>query len=561
MLLELIIKNFAIIDRLHVTFGSGFNVLTGETGAGKSIIIDAVGLLCGDRARPDFIRHGEEEATVEAVFMIAEQTKLRSLLGAAGYEDGEELLVKRVISRSGKNRVFVNGSMATLTQLSEFTVDLLTIYGQNEHQNLLRSDRHLALLDSFAGTAPLVAECAAQFRQLKEIRSHLERLNTAEREQRQRLDLLSFQRQEIDDAALHLGEDDELSAERRLLHNAEKLSATTHDSYEKLYGDNGALCEELGRVATSISELGSIDPALTTIAENLSSALYTLEDVALELRRYSEKISFDPQRQTEVDERLTLLTTLKRKYAGTLDEILAYRKNIETEIEELFDLDASRDRLLLQRDEMAIALDETAATLSVARRAAAQQLRQAVETELHELAMPKALFSIQLHALAEPGATGAERGEFLLAPNPGEDPKPLIKIASGGELSRIMLALNRVAPDSDRGATLIFDEVDAGIGGQAATAVGEKLRAVACHGQALCITHLPQVAAFADHHYRVEKQVEDGRTTTTLSLLDEHDRVEEMARMLGGAKISATTREHAREIIRLSSANVAEPGD
>lgn len=552
MLCELSIRNFAIIDRLQVQFGLGFNVLTGETGAGKSIIIDAVGLLLGDRARPELIRTGEEEATVEALFDLTAVPVLRAELAEQGFEDCEELLVKRVVARSGKNRVYLNGSLAKLGQLQPLTAQLLAIYGQHEHQTLQKPEQHLVMLDDFAALASDLEAYQLFFREQQGLESRLEQLNAAERERQQRLDLLSFQSRELTAAALRPGEDEELLAERLLLQHAERLALATSGGYEQLYGGEGAVVERLDAVASQLEALVTVDPRLGSWAEGVRSALFTLEDVAAGLRDYQGE-AFEPGRQAEVEERLALLTSLKRKYAPTLGEILALQAGIETELNALANVEATREELQQQLSAARQRLLRAGEELSAKRREAALRLAAAVEGELQALAMPKARFEVRFFLLPEPGAKGLERGEFYLSPNPGEETKPLAWIASGGELSRIMLSLKRVAPASDGVPTQIFDEVDAGIGGAAATAVGEKLRAVAAGQQVLCITHLPQVAAFADRHYRVEKREQDGRTRTELLQLTDADRVQEMARMLGGAQITDRTLEHARELIRLSA--------
>jgi len=553
MLTELVIRNFAIIDRLQVSFGPGFSVLTGETGAGKSIIIDAVGLLLGDRARPDLIRTGEEEASVEALIDLADRSDLQQVVAAAGFEPGDELVLRRLVSRSGKNRIFVNGSLATLAQLQPLAAQLVNIYGQHEHQSLLRSDNHLALLDRFAGLEGVLAAYQELYRRRREIEEHLQRLEAAERDRQQRIDLLAFQCREIAGAGLQPGEDEELARERLLLQHAERLAAATEGGYETLYGAQGAVCERLGAVAGELEGLAKIDPQLGLLADAVRGALYSLEDVAGQLRDRARRVAFEPGRQQQVEERLALLAGLRRKYGATPAEILEYHARAERELAELTDLDATRDGLVGELAAATAELCRAGEELSRRRREAAARLQAAVERELQELAMPKARFEVRLTGLEEPGVRGLERGEFLLSPNPGEEAKPLARIASGGELSRLMLALKRAAPGGEAVPTVIFDEVDAGIGGVAASAVGEKLRGVAQTSQVLCITHLPQVAAYAERHYRVEKREDGGRTRTELVPLAGDERVREMARMLGGAKVTERTLEHARELIGASA--------
>lgn len=552
MISDLIIKNFAIIEHLHVSFGAGFNVLTGETGAGKSIVIDAVNLLLGGRARGEVIRTGAEEASVAAVFDLQGEETTRRLLIEAGLEDGKELLVRRIVSRSGKNRVFINGALVPLVQLRELTSRLVNIYGQHEHQNLQRVETHLELLDNFAGLQPQAAAYRQAYDQAQQLQQRLKQLDLAERERQQRLDMLTFQQQELAAAQLAPGEDVELEQERSLLLHAEKLTAATVGGYEILYGGQDAVCEQLGALAGQLEQLQQIDPQLVGLVETLHNSLYSLEDVAGQLRRYADKLDFEPQRQQQVEERLAQLANLKRKYAPNIEELLNYQARIEAELAELSDVEGRRHELQQQLTQACAALQGEGERLSRARRQAAEQLAAAVERELAELVMPKARFEMRLNSLDQPAPEGLERGEFYLAANPGEAAQPLAKIASGGELSRIMLALKRSAPEGDGVRTLIFDEVDAGIGGQAATAVGEKICRLGRSLQVLCVTHLPQVAAFADRHYQVVKEESGGRTTTRLELLAADGRVVEMARMLGGARISERTMEHARELIAAS---------
>ncbi len=556
MLTDLIIKKFAIIDNLHVNFRSGFNVLTGETGAGKSIIIDAVTLLLGGRARGDVIRTGEEEATVEAIFALAVESPLLEKLHSAGLDNGDELLVRRIVARSGKNRIFINGSAVSLTQLRELIGGLVNIYGQNEHQSLQRTETHLDMLDDFSGLQEPLSSYQVAFSKYSQLQKQLASLNLAERERQQRLDMLIFQQQELTNAQLKVGEDDELEQERSLLQHAEKLTTATVGGYDSLYGGQQAVCEKITLVANQLDALELIDPRLGELAKSLQSSLYSIEDIASELRNYSEKLDFEPQRQQHVEDRLALLSSLKGKYAPTVAELLEYLAQITIELNDLSDIDGRREQLQQQLIQQKGQLLQSAGKLSEYRKQGAKELSAAVENELSQLAMPRAAFSVHMVPLSEPTINGMEDGEFYLAANPGEQAQPLAKIASGGELSRIMLALKRSVPAGDKVGTLIFDEVDAGIGGEAATAVGEKISRLGKGLQVLCVTHLPQVAAFADYHYRVEKQENNGRTTTALRLLVGGDRAKEMARMLGGSQVSDQTLAHANELIERSRALV-----
>ena len=548
MLTDLYIKNFAIIDNLHVAFGPGLNILTGETGAGKSIIVDAVNLILGGRASADLIRTGTEEATVEALFDLSGHPGIRDRLAETGVECDGELLVKRVVSRSGKNRVFVGGGLSITSVLTELARQLINIYGQHESQTLLKSDNHLRLLDDFGGLGPVRAEFAAVYDEYRTTAAEIKRLMEGEQEAARRIDLLSFQSEEIARAALTADEEEALEQERQLLAHAGKLLQNSRGAFEQLYGGDGAMLGNLRRVIADVGEIVGIDPSLKPVGETLNNAYFQLEDAALALRDYAARAEADPDRLQAVDDRIDLVNRLKRKYAPTVADILAYKAEIDRELAELLNREQTRGGLEASLKVLEELLAAKGGELSTARAAAARKLKEAMERELHELAMKNSVFEVALERLAEPRAGGLERGEFLFSPNPGEAPKPLARIASGGELSRLMLALKQVHPENDV-PTLVFDEVDSGIGGATSALVGEKLKRVGKGQQVLCITHLPQVAAFADHHFRVEKGIVEGRTVTSVAPLEGEERVAEMARMLGGVKITEKTMEHAREMI------------
>ncbi len=549
MLVELQIRNVAIIEELHLRFEAGLNVLTGETGAGKSIIIDAVSLLMGGRANSDLIRTGADEAVVEAILDVSEFSPIHEELVEAGFDGGPELFVKRIVSRSGKNRIFINGSLARVQQLQQVMGDLISIYGQHEHQNLQRTDSHLDLLDRFAG---LVSERDAYqrlYQSMNEVSAELARLEEAEKNRQNRLDLLSYQRRELAEADIHISEDQELEAERLLLQNAEKLAKGAQEGYETLYGGDRAVVAELDRLAARLEGLLKADPSFQPHVETLRNALFSLEDVANQLRDYASGLSLDEARLNLVEERLRQLADLKRKYAPSLEGILNLVEDMDREIEELTNLEVQGETLRKKLADNRSKLLDAGQALSTKRVSGATELKQKVEKELADLAMPKASFEIRFSALPQPGLRGLEKAEFFLSANPGEEPKPLVAIASGGELSRIMLALKRAAPERDAALAMIFDEVDAGIGGAAGTAVGEKLFHVARGGQVLCITHLPQVAAFADTHFLIAKKEDGGRTFVEAGRLDGEARIGEMARMLGGSRVTQSTLESARELL------------
>ena len=555
MLINLTIANFAIIDRLEVQFDEGFNVLTGETGAGKSIILDAFGLLLGDRARPDLVRAGASEATVEALFDLTGRDDILHAFTAAGFSVDDELVLRRIVQSGGRSRAYVNGNLVTLAQLQPLSELLVTVCGQHEHQSLLQRNVHLTVLDRFGNLDEPLRLYRESYGLMKKIAQQLECLEGAERDRQQRLDFLRHQADEITSAQLLPGEEEELLAERLLLQNAERLAGVTRGGYETLYEGNGAVCEVLGGLVSELQSVGEIDPELAELAETVQRSLFELEDVSTQLRSYLGRIAFDPNRLEVIEERLATLTRLKRKYAPAVEEILGLLENFAQEIAELENTQETRDNLSEELVTLSLESRAMGETLSAARKKAAQALEVGLLEEMAALAMPGASFGVAFVELERPGPDGHERVEFMVSSNPGEPLMPLAKVASGGELSRMMLALKRLAPEADRVPTVIFDEVDAGIGGAAATAVGRKLQVVSRTSQILCVTHLPQVAAFADHHHRVVKRELDGRTLTKMEHLGSDERAQEMARMLGGATVTEQTLLHAKELIAASSAS------
>jgi len=548
MLTDLTIRNIAIIDSLHISFKEGLTVLTGETGAGKSIIIDAVGLIMGGRASADLIRSGEDEAVVEALFDISAQPEVARQLRDSGFDCDNELLVKRSISRGGKNRVFINGSMATLALLAETAPRLINIYGQHESQTLLRPENHLRLLDAYAGLNGQREEFTRLFERFRTLQERLAALDEEEREAERRLDLLSYQSDEIGRAGLQAGEEEELEERRRVLAGAERLGSTSAEAFERLYEGDGAILGQLRRIKNAIAEISAIDHGLAGLAASLESAYLQVEDAAIMLRDYASRIEADPAALQQADDRLDLIHRLKRKYAPTVEEILEFKQGLDGEIETLQGREQARHNLEEERERLAREVQERGNDLTAQRRAAAGALSTALAAEVHQLAMKNAIIETILEPLAEPRATGYERVELLFSPNPGEPPRPLARIASGGELSRLMLAFKQVLPEGDV-PTLIFDEVDTGIGGATSEMVGKKLKNVAAMQQVLCITHLAQVAVFAGQHLRVEKQVASGRTTTRVVALADGERTREVARMLAGATITDSALAHAAEML------------
>ena len=550
MLTELNIKNFAIIDSLNITFEKGFNVLTGETGAGKSIIVDAVDLVLGGRASSEMIRSGCEEAVVEAAFDISDVKGVSEKLGEMGIEKDDNLVIKRTLSASGKNKVFINGSMATIAMLSDVGEFLVDIHGQHEHQTLIKVERHIDVLDEYAALGPLRQEMSEIYSEWNRVKDELESLKSSEADKEKKVDLLRFQSDEIEKAALKVDEDEELLEERKLLSNAGRLYESANTALEILYLQSGSALELIKKAGSNVTDISIIDESMRVTLDAINSASASIEDAALTLRDYVGRISFDPERLNEIEERLDLIGRLKRKYGNTVSEILKYREEVDRELDGIERAEERIGELEREGERLKDKGLKVAETLSERRKKGSDELTKKVVKELSDLGMKKAIFEVKMERSNDISAKGFDKVEFLLSSNPGEAPKPLSKIASGGELSRIMLALKKVLANPTGAPTMVFDEVDSGIGGGIAEVVGRKLREVAEGRQVLCITHLAQIAAMADLHYAVSKGENKGRTTTTVSRLSGDERVDEVARMLGGMTITEATKRHAEEMIK-----------
>lgn len=550
MLNDLSIKNLAIIDSLNITFGRGFNILTGETGAGKSIIVDAVELVLGGRASSEMIRSGCNEAAVEAAFAVSDIKGINERLNAVGIEGGDILLIKRIVSASGKNRVFINGSMATLSMLSDIGDCLIDIHGQHEHQTLFKVDKHLYILDEYAGHAPLRQEMGRIYAELSGVLKELESLKASEADKEKRLDLLRFQSDEIEKAALKEGEEEKLLEEKKLISNAEKLFDAGNTALELLYSQSGAALELIKKAGFKAGDIANLDESMRPSVETLSSVYASVEDVAMTLRDYIGKINFDAGRLNGIEERLDLLGRLKRKYGNTVPDVLKYKEEVDRKV---YGIERAEERIAELTNEIERLRGKgfkVAESLSDKRKKASDRLKKQVEGELSDLGMKKAVLEVKTERLDDITSKGFDKIEFFLSSNPGEEPKPLSRIASGGELSRIMLALKKILAGPSGVPTMIFDEVDAGIGGGVAEVVGRKLKEVAQGRQVLCVTHLPQIAAMADLHYSVSKGEDKGRTVVKVRRLEGEERVDEIARMLGGLAITEATKRHAEEMIR-----------
>jgi DNA repair protein RecN (Recombination protein N) len=561
MLRELSIRNLAVIEHVSVSFAEGFHVLTGETGAGKSILIDALSLAIGGRGAADIVRYGCDKAEIEALFDPPAGHPVRDVLESLGIEaePDEPIVVRRELSVQGKSVCRVNGRIVNLSMLREIGDLLVNIHGQHEHQSLLKTERHLEWLDIYAGEklAALKREYQEVYRQYTETRSRLRELEDASRQNMQMLDLYKFQLTEIDDARLKPGEDEALQDERRWLAHAERLMRNAAEAYELIYGPSGL--DALARAISRLEEIRKYDAAaVEPLLEQLQSAYYQAEDVAYQLRDYRDRIEANPGRLAEIEDRLDLLHGLKRKYGERVEDILAYRDKIADAIDKMENRDEHLQRLREEERKLRGQALELALALSEQRRLAADRLAGEIEGELRELHMERTTFKVQLDQPTggdgepKPGPHGIDEAMFLFSANPGEPPKPLAKIASGGEMSRIMLALKTVFAAIDGVPVLVFDEVDTGVSGRAAQAIAEKLSKLSRRCQVFAITHLPQVACMADHHYGIRKTAAGERTTTTVEPLAGIGRVEELARMLGGVEVTDKTRHHAQEMLDLA---------
>ncbi|MBU0986434.1 MAG: DNA repair protein RecN [Proteobacteria bacterium] len=563
MLQELSIKNFAIIDDLQITFSDGLTVLSGETGAGKSIIINAVNLLLGSRAAANLIRSGQETAELEALFQIKPGSRVAGIMEEHGFDMDEGLLIRRIISRSDRHKIFINGRMGTIGLLNTLTENLASISGQHAHQGLLKEEQHLLILDQFGGLMPLREQVYQCFHAMLPLVRKLKELNNADSRQTEQVQLLEFQKNEILKASLQPGEDALLEQERLRLKNAEALYLTVHESIEELYSARGAVIERLGALKKSLDRAGQIDPELSPRAAGIAEAVFRLEDTAAELRAYLKNIRMDEQRLEEVEARIDRLIKLKRKYGGTLDAVLSKFDTIEQELSAIENISEKVVETRKTLSELHGELTGLTIELSGKRKQTAKFLAEKMVEELASLQMASTKFEVSLQTVSADDnldpyfttqgiaiqETGIDRSFFQIAPNVGEPLKPLSGIVSGGELSRVVLALKAILAETESVETVVFDEVDAGIGGSVAEVVGRKLSDLARHHQIVCITHLPQIAKFGDHHFRISKQVSGGRTTTTIQRLEETDRIQELARMLGGEKITRATLDHAREML------------
>ena len=586
MLTLLNISNIALIDELRVEFNRGLNLLTGETGSGKSIIVDALGVLIGGRFGSDLLKSGAERAFIEGLFSVAPNAELEAILEAAGIELGSgdespaqgrttngratgeaveahEIIIRRELSTTGKNKIFINNQLATQFLLRELRPFLVDIHGQGDQQTLFNVETHLELLDAFAGVAAMRQDVADSYQRWNVLKRELDALQQDEAKKFQLVDILKFQIDELERARLAIDEDESLDEERRRLHNVERLTLLCSESYGLIYEDNDAALTRVRQAAKQIEELGEYESSFRDYLEGLESARAVLEDLAFALRDFADKLEFSPARLAEIENRLAEISHLKRKYGGSIETALEHLGRAEDRLRQIEHANEREADITADlAAERAVYL-ERANRLHRERLRAAKEFEQATERGLAEVAMESAKFQIQITAAAAAELKdedtsakaftprGIDRVEFLFSANVGEAVKPLARVASGGEASRLMLVLKTVANASEFPRTIVFDEIDSGIGGRVSEAVGAKLMALSQTNQVLCVTHQPQIARFADRHLLVQKEVISGRTEVSVDKLDRRGRVEELARMLTGAEITDSARRHARQLLKM----------
>jgi len=550
VLLGLTLKNFTIIEDLSVGLSSGLNIITGETGAGKSVIVDAINIILGDKAPAENIKTGKEEAHIEALFDISKDETIKERLVTSGFDiKSGELLIKRIIYRNSRSRVFINGSLSTLTLLSTITQGLVDIFSQHEHQSLLREENHLKIVDDFGKTGDEASHLRDIYQYYSSIKKELDDLEQSKKDKVEKEDYLKFQLNEIVNAALTIGEDERLGEEKLKLVNAERLESSASSAYEELYEKENSVLGTLQKLSNDFKEIARIDPKLNEVAESIEKGMLQLEEAAFSIRDYTTELSSDSQTLEVIEDRIHLINSLKRKYGDTIEQIIQKRDEIEHEVSNIENFDERVRSLSEESEKLMGELLQLARTLSKTRKQSSKKLSEMLEQELKEVGIKGGKFHIQFNDKVI-SSSGIDAVSFLFSANPGEDPKPLNRVASGGELSRIMLVLKEVIARVEGGSVIIFDEADSGVGGAIAEAVGQKIRNLSRSYQVICITHLPQVAKFADSHLSVSKTHNDNKTQVTIKNLDENERVVELARMIGGFNITQKTLDTAQEMLK-----------
>ena len=551
MLQFLNISNIALIDDMQVEFESGLNLLTGETGSGKSIIVDALGVLIGGRFTSELIKSGSERASIEGLFSVTSNPDLELILENAGLGATNELIIRRELSTTGRNKIFINNQLATQSLLRDLRPYLVDIHGQGDQQTLFNPETHLEILDAFAGNGLLRTEVAEAFQQWTRFRHELDSLRHDEAEKFQLVDTLKFQITELERAQLSIGEDERLEEERRRLANVEKLTSLCQSSYSRIYEDDDAAVVRVRQSLKDVEEMAEYDPSFREYLEGLESARAVLEDLSFTLRDFADRLEFSPSRLAEIEDRLAELSRLKRKYGGSIAASLQHLARAEDRLRQIETSDERERELNAAVGEARERYLELAGRLHKERVRAAKKFEAAVEKGIAEVAIDNARFQVQVADDVESaGQKGIDHTEFYFSANAGEDVKPLARVASGGEASRLMLVLKTVANGSQFPRTIVFDEIDTGIGGRVSEAVGLKLKKLSQTNQVLCVTHQPQIARFADSHLVVQKEALKGRTQVSVGRLDKAGRVEEIARMLTGAEITGSARKHAKELLK-----------
>lgn len=554
MLQELSIKDFAIIDEIQISFQPKMTVLTGETGAGKSIIIDALGLLAGGRGSTEFIRKGEKKAVIQGLFTLPREANTYNILEEYGIdsEDGQ-IILQRDLYRGGRNICRINGMMVNLATLRKVGETLIDIHGQNEHQELMKPENHIDLLDEYdKKTSELRNQYQVVYQNYRKLKLSMEKKEADEKAWAQRLDMLNFQVKEIGEAGLKINEEDELVEEKNKLDNFQAIHDALELSYQILSGEKIDVVGNLGNTMNELSDVSDLSENLQEINTKISDAFYSLEDVARDISDELDSMEWNGERLNEIEERLELIHQLKRKYGDTIEDILHYHSRIVKELREMENTEQNSEKQERQLSEALEKVKELAIKLSKQRKKSAKKLEKMIHEQLSALYMDKAVFEVKFLNNSKLYSKGIDKVEFYIQTNPGEEMGPLAKIASGGELSRIMLALKTIFSQKMGVTSIIFDEVDTGVSGRVAQAIAEKISQISNNSQVLCITHLPQVAAIADNHYYISKSVNDGRTETSLEELDEKQKIREIARMLSGSEITELTLKHAEELIKMS---------
>ena len=550
MLNHLSIKNVAVISKLDVDFHNGMSVLTGETGAGKSIIIDSINMILGDRANKELVRYGTDKAVVQAVFDAPESICAVLEDNDIDVDDGE-IIITRQLTAEGKSSARINGMAVTLNVLREISDGLINIHGQHDNQALLTPARHVAFLDAYAGNEEYISQYKEILREKRDIEKKIVSLEMDEQEKIQKIDLLEYQVNEIKKAALQKGEEEDLKEQREIYANAEQITNSVNEAYQNIYGGDEvqSASDGVSIAVSALSKISDLNPQLKSLYESLSTVMYQIEDTAHEIKEFGDGVEFDEQTLNDIEERLDLISRLKRKYGGSVEAILEYLKKAESDLNDIKLSDEKTNELKEQLERVTAELKKKGEALSERRKKYAAVLEKGIEEALHELNMEKAKFHVNIENSGEFYENGMDRVEFLISTNPGEPLKSLVKIASGGELSRVMLAIKSILADSDCVDTLIFDEIDTGVSGRAAMSIARKLSAIGRNRQVICITHLPQLTAAADNHYLIQKNTDGEMASTTLNELDDEGREQELARIIDGGEVSELALNHAKEML------------